>query len=449
MKKIFVSFLGTGKYVDCVYYVNNPTENDSPVKFVQESIIKYCFNGSENCEAIICLTNEAEKKNWDDSNDNGKITFGLNTRLSALQKSMSLKVTVVKIPDPVDEDSIWEIFKLLCDAIPENTEIFYDITHSFRSLPMLGIVLMNYLRVVKNISVSGIYYGALEKLGTIQHVLTMNESERLVPIIDLLSFDYIMRFSNAAGDFINYGQSSSLQAILMESAIPILKNTNGKDNAAKLIRDFSNRMRTFSLSIATNRGKGIISNKFVDDLIERINSLKNIDINSSFKALIPVLNKIEKKISDFNNSDILNGFKAVKWCIDHCLVQQGITILYETILTVVCSRTGVDIYDKDWRFLLSSMLNLIQQKLPFEELNILKIPNSNKEESIDFVKSLYEVINNDSICMKLCDYYCKMSDIRNSINHCGMNFDDNNKPEEFVNKLLSFYNEVWKITFTE
>jgi len=42
-----------------------------------------------------------------------------------------------------------EIFRTIFDEIDENDEIIFDVTHSFRYLPMLVFIVINYARVVK------------------------------------------------------------------------------------------------------------------------------------------------------------------------------------------------------------------------------------------------------------------------------------------------------------
>lgn len=39
----------------------------------------------------------------------------------------------------------------------EGDEIIFDITHSFRSIPMLAITIMNYAKVLKNCKLKEVY----------------------------------------------------------------------------------------------------------------------------------------------------------------------------------------------------------------------------------------------------------------------------------------------------
>ena len=71
----------------------------------------------------------------------------------------------VGIPGGSSVEEFWEIFETVNEHIPEEAEIVFDVTHSFRSLPLIMSVLLNYLEVVKGTKLVGCYYGAFEVLG--------------------------------------------------------------------------------------------------------------------------------------------------------------------------------------------------------------------------------------------------------------------------------------------
>ena len=54
------------------------------------------------------------------------------------------------------------IFNIIEQNIPTSSELLLDITHGFRSLPMLGFLAVAYLRAAKAIALTHLVYGALE-----------------------------------------------------------------------------------------------------------------------------------------------------------------------------------------------------------------------------------------------------------------------------------------------
>ena len=62
----------------------------------------------------------------------------------------------------------------------------------------------------------------------------------------------------------------------------------------------------------------------------------------------PIIGEIQQSLQNFETTDTMypeslrNGYEAAKWCYDHQLYQQAITILDENITTDFCLRLGTD-----------------------------------------------------------------------------------------------------------
>lgn len=48
------------------------------------------------------------------------------------------------IPNGKNEEEMWEIFETLFDKIEEEDELYIDLTHRFRYIPMLVMIFPNY-----------------------------------------------------------------------------------------------------------------------------------------------------------------------------------------------------------------------------------------------------------------------------------------------------------------
>jgi CRISPR-associated Csx2 family protein len=134
---------------------------------------------------VIFLTDEAFRKNWENDGygmrkDGSTDCKGLRQCLEELSLSVPLKQ--VRIQDGKSEAEIWDIFNQVYSILECEDRVTMDITHAFRSIPMLAIVLLNYARALKQISISGIHYGAFEVLGNLSMVENMPLIERRVPI---------------------------------------------------------------------------------------------------------------------------------------------------------------------------------------------------------------------------------------------------------------------------
>lgn len=184
MKKSFISILGTNDYLDCKHSIGDKL-SEKPVKYVQEDLIKFfCSDFDEKDEIRIFLTQDAKQKNWVDNGhkDRGGNSIqnkGLMTRLTDLH--LKCNFFSIDIKEGYNEKEIWEIFQKIYDSFKDEEEVIVDVTHSFRSLPMLLITLLNFAKQVKKIKVLGIYYAAFESLGKIDDIKNLQPEDRVTP----------------------------------------------------------------------------------------------------------------------------------------------------------------------------------------------------------------------------------------------------------------------------
>ena len=110
-RRVFISFLGTGNYVQTYYSFNGKTTN--PVRFVQEALVEnICKDWNDNDRIFIFCTEQAKNLNWVD-NGHGKSfevieNYGLESRLNKLR--LSVPFEKIDINDGLSEEEIWSIF---------------------------------------------------------------------------------------------------------------------------------------------------------------------------------------------------------------------------------------------------------------------------------------------------------------------------------------------------
>ncbi|MCK5681854.1 CRISPR-associated DxTHG motif protein, partial [bacterium] len=75
-----------------------------------------------------------------------------------LKMNLSCQIQAVLIPNGKSEGEIWEIFNLVCDQLGEKDEVVLDVTHALRSLPLLAKVVLQYMRVLKDVVLNGIFF---------------------------------------------------------------------------------------------------------------------------------------------------------------------------------------------------------------------------------------------------------------------------------------------------
>lgn len=417
-RKVLISFLGTTSYKECVYVDSQQKTNTGVVKFIQHGLVKlYCQDWTSEDIVLILLTKAAQKANWQE----------LEQNILQLNYSVSIK-PVIDVPEGSNETELWGIFEKVYNQLQKNDEIIFDITHSFRSLPMLGMVLSNYSRFLLNTDVKKVCYGASEKLGAAYDIdkRIPNFEDRIVPIVNLTSLVQLQKWTSAADIFINYGKAHRINELLNNP-----------------IKELDLVMNNF----ATSRGGQLSQGNTFNDLKKRVTET---DV-TSIKPFQPIIEKIENKIKPFEecnhhdlNKVIENTLQSVKWCIDHSLIQQGFTLLQEGIVTIVLTELHQDFQNKINRNIASSCFSIWNKDKNEWEGDASK----NEALSESFLKSsgLFQKIN-----FKKKPYFTKISIFRNDLNHAGYlkeaksANDISPKLEEYYQIVKSILKEYFKI----
>lgn len=356
-RKVFISVLGTGHYEACKYIKGSFCSTET--RFIQQATLEYLKVSNnwvtKNTEGevvdriIILLTDGAKDTNWHKS-----ITKRFNRKteteepyegLEQILNNMHLPcpVETLSIPDGKNEEEMWTIFNTVYNALKPNDELYFDLTHSFRYLPMLVLVLGNYAKFLKGVKVNHISYGNYETRDT-----ATNEA----PLMDILPLTMLQDWTFAAADLIQNGNIDKLQELKEYNALVPLLRERGKKNIDKRmaeehlddyimsLKDFLDDMK---LCLGPNILSGITTNRVMDC---------HEQVSDVFKQVIapipPIIDKIQDSLQHFESTDtmnpesIQNGYEAAKWCYDHQLYQQAATILDENLTTDFCQRLGTD-----------------------------------------------------------------------------------------------------------
>ena len=427
-RKIFISVLGTGLYESGIYTKGEFKSTET--RFIQQATIELLGckeTWTEDDKICILLTEQARKLNWDVTVRKARCT-GEEIPYEGLKnilEKMHLKPTILDVPisDGKDEKEMWDIFQTVFNLLQEDDELYFDLTHSFRYLPMLILVLGNYAKFLKNIRIAHISYGNYEA-----------RNEEGSPIVDLLPLTVLQDWTFAAADFLHNGRSEQLTQLTQQVFNPILRDTRGKDQQAKALRKFSEALNNITNNLQMCRGLNITKDKDICRLKKSIDQLSE-DI---IAPLVPVVKRIERSFTKFiPDSNILNGLHAAQWCYDNHMYQQSITILQETIVTYICNKNELSVTDKDARALVNTAFYIVDEKLQQEEKK-WKLPNyGENNEAIDKVRELIKYPDIE----KLSSSFKTATDVRNDFNHAG--FRPNpmtadklaHKIEESINKV--------------
>ena len=89
-------------------------------------------------------------------------------------------------------------------------EVAMDITHSFRSLPIYNLVILNYISSISDIeiNITNVYYGNFD---------AKKDNNDIAPITDLGELLRVQKLTNAIQEFKNSGNTDTLKALIPDS----------------------------------------------------------------------------------------------------------------------------------------------------------------------------------------------------------------------------------------
>lgn len=460
----FISVLGTSLYEPVVYYFPNKEHNKKEQEFIQIALIsEFREQILENGKASIFLTNGARLSNWEEREyqtkdieisekwvsdkklqiGEGKNKPGMKAILQKEGAPLFERTNGILISDARTEEEIWTIFETIYQTIEEGDEIIFDITHSFRSIPMLAITIINYAKVLKNCTLKGIYYGAYEAAEIVDGV-------KYAPILNLTVYNEILEWTNAAEAFIRYGTAIKMQKVYEEkmqklreeNEIEVFIEKRKEWGSVKIKID---AVQNLASCILTGRGTDAKELKMKKPFEKSIKNAYEQLVQAStdeskvkareIKPLYPLLEKIEERYGTYfkkeKNYEI--GCGVVEWSIQNNMVQQGYTALEETIKTYLCDRYELDDKLEDTRDnIVGRILTAIgHREGSIEEFEILREKEADKVcmEIVEKAKLRPEVYNGQykekinqiivTVPISLVVLSNKVKEKRNDINHFG------------------------------
>ena len=340
-----IAFLGTWEYKCATYRWNDHTYETS---FVQEAFVHW-LKPEVTC---VLLTKEARKKHWGD----------LCQRLQG-----HTQIVEVDIPDGKSEAELWEIFEAISEVVQEGDEIAFDITHSFRSLPMIALLTIAYLKQVKGVKVQYVLYGAYEA-----------RDNQGAPVFDLTPFADLLDWLAAAKMFTATGDSSELGRLIQEVQNDAYRKRGAYgENLPRALKNFGMALEEVSNDLLLARVPNL------PDSIRRLaqrQSEANTEVGQWTPPLTLLLDKIAATYAPFQDDSLPTQATLIRWYFKHNHIMQAMTLAREWVVSYHLHKEG-----RDWR---------------------------SRKEREQMEKRLGESLQQDSL-------WSKIAEIRNDLAHCG------------------------------
>lgn len=418
-RKVFISFLGTNNYVETIYEFPDRSKSE-PVRFIQEALILHdCKDWTENDKIYIFCTEGAEKANWLNNGQKTEIEIekiGLGQRLKDKFGLYSI-VEMITIDEGFSTDEVWKIFDVVYDKLEKDDEVYFDVTHAFRSIPLFSSVLFDYSKFMKSTNVVSIQYGAFEKLGPAFEVRKKPIDSRIAPILDLTNITKLQQYTDMANSLLTYGRVKELSAML-------------KKEKTQALQKIGLSLEKFDGYLRTNRLTDIKEGKWLNVIMSNMEVLKKSNIPTPIKN---IMYRLEDEFASFvPECSAQNIESAVLWTSKYDMILQSYTLGQEYMISLLYEKlSDSNFYEKDkvknYRMYISALFGISEKDVETESFEGKLLDN------IDLTKKLLEV----DWVKKIRPLYGKFSDYRNIVNHAKgtQNYSD------IKNTFLKNYND--------
>jgi CRISPR-associated DxTHG motif protein len=373
-----ISFLGTGDY----------------------KTVTYCWQGRE-CqthlfpEAVACIF-EPEKV----------LVFVTPTakqheNFAALSERLGAKMEAVDIPEGRSEKELWEIFDQVASSVGEGDKVILDITHAFRSIPMIVFAVAAYLRRTKGVTIERIIYGAFE---------ARDENNR-APIFDLTPLLDLLDWLSGAEFFLRRSDATVLAGRLEDIHRRAWKTPLGEDLPRRL-QTVANKLCFFSQALHLARPRDVMRNAH-----ELLPMLKEVALEAErwAKPFAVILEQIHSEIAKFahdspdrlDKENLQKQLALIEHFVEKGLWVQATLLAREWVVSWVALQRGSgDWLDRKYREgEIEKALGAAVQRL---------------RQASEEVPDWFDEMPKSEEVAKLWDW---LGGLRNDLAHCGMRKD--------------------------
>lgn len=305
-----LTFLGLGNYQEVTYCWN---QQEYRTRLFPEALAAWL----KPDEILVLLTPEAKaSQHWKD----------LQLRLNELQLASPQPID---IPSGKSEKELWEIFSILTRCLDGQRPVVFDVTHAFRSLPILALLAIAYLRVAHMVRLQRLLYGAFEA--------RVNDR---APVFDLTPFVGLLDWVTATDQFLRTGNAEALTGLLPEGE--------------QVTKELSENVYAIAQALHFLRPMDVMRESAL--LPDRIAAAA-----PSISATVPPFSSLTQKVHDgyggfgLNNAvDFIHNGKAalmcqlrmIEWYADKDQIVHALSLAREWLPSLLCHFFHVDPFDK-------------------------------------------------------------------------------------------------------
>ena len=301
------------------------------------------------------------------------------------------------IPKGSTPDELWMIFDRVVSAVPDDSRLVFDITHAFRSIPLISVLAVAYMWSTRDIQLQALLYGAFD---------AARGDPPVAPVFDLTPMINLLEWIGAVERFRHHLDGEPLQRLLHQ--IQRQAHQRGADHPPRQLQNAGNALKSLTDALLLGRVREVLR-----ETPNLASTLAKPELREEAgrwaKPLLPMLEPLQsllREIGTGSETDLHAHRRLAQFYSDRRLYPLAITLLREWIVSEACRRDGAthdELFEEERREQVESILGACfaaqrdKQPLPTE-------PTWIEQFAAD----------------GLLDLWSRVPGIRNDIDHAGM-----------------------------
>lgn len=321
----------------------------------------------------------------------------LHRNFDRLSERLGEMVHFVDIPEGKTEKELWEIFDRCVAVVGDGDEVLLDITHAFRSLPLVVFAVAAYLRRVKEVSIRHIIYGAFDP----------EDKSGRAPILDLTLLLELLDWLSGAELFLWRGDGTFL-AEKMAKVHQSLWREQREDELPRKLKSLAMGLSDFSCSLAFAHPRDVMVHACkVQKLLDAVTP----EVERWAKPFGVILDQVKGIVGSFacdeperlDAQNLTKQLALIEYLLEKDLTLQAVLLAREWVVSYVILERGYG----DW----------LDRSVRLEVEDVLGAAKAESQgENVELPEWFRALPKSEEVAQ----VWNSLANLRNDLAHCGM-----------------------------